>query len=123
MSAPLEDYIGLDAETGRAIAGEAHLRQSIRDILTTPIGSEVMARDYGAGLFERVDTPMTLGLTADIVSDSAIAIAAFEPRVRLDRVVVLSASAGALDLDLELTRADRPLAALRLDGVLSGAGA
>ena len=49
---------GMDRETGKSLSGIEHLRQSIRDILTTPIGSRVMRRDYGSRLFE------LLGLTA-----------------------------------------------------------
>ena len=29
---------GMDATTGKLLTGEAHLRQSIRDILTTRVG-------------------------------------------------------------------------------------
>lgn len=34
---------GMNLHTGRAIGGQAHLQQSVTDILTTPIGSRVMA--------------------------------------------------------------------------------
>lgn len=42
--------LGTDANTGKALEGMAHLRQSIRDILGTPLGSRVMRRDYGSEL-------------------------------------------------------------------------
>jgi hypothetical protein len=44
-----------DKETRKALEGIDHLKQSIIDILTTPIGSRVMRRDYGSRLFELVD--------------------------------------------------------------------
>ena len=114
---PLDAFIGLDMDTGRRIAGEAHLRQSVRDILTTPIGADVMNRGYGAGLFGRLDAPMQPGRTADIVADSADALARHEPRVTLQRVVVNRVAPGALDVDLRLERAGREL---RLDRVRIG---
>ena len=40
---------GMSRETGRACDDElAHIRQSIRDILTTPVGSRIKRRDYGS---------------------------------------------------------------------------
>ena len=35
----------MNRNTGRAVAGLEHLRQSVADILTTPVGSRVMRRD------------------------------------------------------------------------------
>ena len=52
---------GMDRNTGRALEGIAHLRQSIRDILTTPIGSRVMRWEYGSRLFRLVDAPLSRG--------------------------------------------------------------
>jgi hypothetical protein len=49
--------IGMDAVTGKPMYDTAHLSQSIGDILSTPIGSRVMRRDYGSALFELVDAP------------------------------------------------------------------
>lgn len=92
---------GVDAQTGQPAAGEAHLRQSIRDILTTPIGSRVMRRTYGSRLFELVDAPMNAGTVADIVAATAEAIDRWEPRYRLRRVQVSAAGEGHVSLDLE----------------------
>ena len=49
---------GMDRNTGRTLDGDAHLAQSIGDILTTPLGSRVMRRDYGSMLFELIDQPL-----------------------------------------------------------------
>ena len=66
---------GMDASTGQPLTGSAHLVQSIRDILTTPIGSRVMRRDYGSRLPallarhtqrpQQASPPQTLGEVAD----------------------------------------------------------
>ncbi|MDR1229696.1 MAG: GPW/gp25 family protein [Azoarcus sp.] len=49
---------GMDAETGRTTSDLAHVRQSIRKILTTPIGSRVMRRGFGSRLSDLVDAPL-----------------------------------------------------------------
>ena len=51
-------YQGLNAATGRPIADLEHIRQSIADILATPIGTRVMRRSYGSLLPELIDQPM-----------------------------------------------------------------
>ncbi len=38
---------GMDAKTGKVLEGLEHLKQSIIDILTTPVSSRIMRRDYG----------------------------------------------------------------------------
>ena len=96
----LSDYRGLSNDTGQAIAGDDHLRQSLRDILTTPIGSRVMRRDYGSKIPDLIDAPMTLGRVADIVAAAAEAILAWEPRVTLQRVIVDQLTPGTFTLDL-----------------------
>ena len=49
---------GMDRVTGAALSGRAHMRQSIMDILTTPIGSRVGQREYGSRLPELIDAPL-----------------------------------------------------------------
>ncbi|MGL4827152.1 MAG: GPW/gp25 family protein, partial [Vibrionaceae bacterium] len=43
--------------TGYSISELQHIKQSIQDILTTPLGSRVMRRDYGSAIFELIDQP------------------------------------------------------------------
>lgn len=79
-------FTGLDMQSGRAVSGLDHLRQSVRDILVTPIGSRVMRRDYGSGLADLIDqnlTPLTL---AQIYAASVDALHKWEPRLRVTRV-------------------------------------
>ena len=47
----------MNRHTGRAITGLEHLRQSVGDILSTPIGSRVMRREYGSLVPELLDHP------------------------------------------------------------------
>ena len=48
---------GVNSRTGKRLSGSDHLRQSVSDILSTPLGSRVLVRDYGSDLFSLVDNP------------------------------------------------------------------
>ncbi len=64
LSQSHEKYMrGMDAKTGKALEAIDHLKQSIIDILTTPVSSRIMRRDYGSRLFELVDKPIDRDLT------------------------------------------------------------
>ena len=56
----------MNSETGKTISGIEHLKQSIVDILTTPIGARVMRRDYGSRLFELIDHPIVPGFAQEL---------------------------------------------------------
>lgn len=98
-------FVGLNIETGREVTGLEHLRQSVRDILMTPLGSRVMRRDYGSGLFELIDqnlTPLTLAL---IYAATVDALRKWEPRLRVTRVFADATpeemEAGKLSISIE----------------------
>jgi phage baseplate assembly protein W len=97
-----ETYQGMGATDGRGLAGLAHVRQSIEDILRTPIGTRVMRREYGSALFALVDAPMDAATVVEIVQAVAAAIGRWEPRVRIQRVEVAGATPGHLTLALDL---------------------
>ena len=98
----------MDADTGQRLAGMEHLRQSIRDILTTPIGTRVMRRDYGSELPRLVDAPLNRETITDIYAATAEALAAWEPRVALEQVQVEVARRGHVSLALTVRINDRP---------------
>lgn len=98
---------GVNAATGRALDAEAHLIQSIADILTTPIGSRVMRRDYGSLLPELIDQPFNGNTRMTLYGATATALMRWEPRIRLTRIeLALGAEPGAFVLDLEGSRTD-----------------
>lgn len=84
---------GMNAQTGRTLDGLEHIRQSIRDILLTPIGSRVMRRDYGSLLPELIDQPTGHGVLLQLRAAVVMALTQWEPRVRL--LTVNFESAGA----------------------------
>lgn len=91
---------GISALDGKLLGGIAHLRQSVVDILTTPIGSRVMRREYGSRLFELIDAPANAATLADIRAATAEAIERWEPRIRLTKVAIFSAAPGHVVMDL-----------------------
>ena len=103
-------YTGLNKASGEAIADLEHLRQSISDILTTPLGTRVMRRDYGSRLFDLIDAPINNQTLVDIYAATAEALRKWEPRLKLERVRVTrpvgeqagaEARAGQLSISVE----------------------
>ncbi len=92
---------GMNAKTGEMLEGIEHLEQSIRDILSTPVGTRVMRRSYGSRLMYLLDQPMNDRLIADIQAAVAEALGRYEPRVKLSRVVVNAVNSGRIDLSIE----------------------
>lgn len=91
---------GINRQNGQALGGIAHLKQSIMDILLTPIGSRVMRREYGSNLFDLIDAPMNAKTIMDIVAATAEALDKWEPRIKVERVEL---NAGAASGRIELT--------------------
>ena len=90
--------LGMDRNTGKLLSGTDHIRQSIVDILTTPLGTRVMLPEYGSKLFDLVDNPTDPSLAMRIIMESAGAIARWEPRVRIDRINVLAVDIGKITI-------------------------
>ncbi len=90
--------MGMNAETGRDLSGLDHLKQSIADILNTPIGSRVMRRDYGSRLFELIDAPINRSTVVDIVAETVEALMKWEDRLVVSAVDVTSAVVGQIVL-------------------------
>ena len=78
----------MNRHTGHAITGLEHLRQSVGDILSTPIGSRVMRREYGSLVPELIDHPDNNASQVRLFSAVASALLRWEPRFRLTRVGV-----------------------------------
>ena len=101
---------GMDEATGKPLEGNAHLAQSIGDILTTPLGSRVMRRDYGSMLFDLIDQPLNAGTRLLIYASTALALRRWEPRIHLRRVTLdmAAGAAGKAALSIEGDRTDLP---------------
>lgn len=77
---------GMNAHTGAALSGVEHIQQSVADILTTPIGSRVMRRDYGSLLPELIDQPLNGPTALRAYAATVVALMRWEPRIRVQQV-------------------------------------
>lgn len=77
---------GMNAATGKPMEGIAHIRQSVAKILTTPIGSRIMRRDFGSLLPELIDAPINPRTRLQIMAATATAVIKWEPRIRPAKV-------------------------------------
>ena len=91
----------MNINDGKEISEINHLKQSITNILTTPIGSRAMRRDYGSNLFNKIDRPINGELIAEIYLDIVESLFIWEPRFEVDKVVVGEINQGKITIDLE----------------------
>jgi phage baseplate assembly protein W len=75
------------------------IHQSIEDILTTPIGTRVLKRDYGSRLFDLIDSPLSNRM--DFIIAAAEAIDKWEKRIVLTRIDFKSVEAGKVAIAIE----------------------
>jgi predicted baseplate assembly protein w len=72
--------------TGEKITDEtAHIKQSIADILLTPIGSRIQRRNYGSRIPELIDRPMNHALLLQLAAASVMALTKWEPRIQISK--------------------------------------
>ncbi|KVE64677.1 hypothetical protein WI96_14150 [Burkholderia vietnamiensis] len=103
--------IGMDARTGRAITGQAHIEQSVADILFTPLGTRVERREYGSLLAELIDGPVNPVMRMRVMAASVMALARWEPRIQVNQVDFGSTGIdGGAVLELQGERTDGPRA-------------
>lgn len=99
-------YTGMNRETGAALTDLEHIRQSVRDILITPVGSRVMRRRYGSLLSALIDQPQNAALRLQIMSACYVAILQWEPRVKLSGISFETSFNGSMVVVLTGARAD-----------------
>ena len=98
-------YTGMNSQTGLSISEAEHIRQSVRDILVTPVGSRVMRREYGSLLASMIDRPQSPALRLQIMAACYSAIQKWEPRISLTAIAFeRSESDGTLYVDITGTR-------------------
>lgn len=109
--------MAMSRETGRSLSEIEHLKQSVVDILSTPIGSRVMRRDYGSRLFDLIDAPLNRATLIDLYAAVAEALAKWENRITVQQVDVTSSQIGQITLAITgIYNIDgNPL---RLDGIV-----
>jgi phage baseplate assembly protein W len=79
-------WSGMNKSDGTAIDDIDHIRQSITDILTTPVGSRVMRREYGSDIFTLLDAPINGATKMRLMAATVMAIINWEPRVKVTSI-------------------------------------
>ncbi|WP_187439693.1 GPW/gp25 family protein, partial [Escherichia coli] len=87
-----------------------HLKQSVRDILITPLASRVMrreygccGREYGSLVPDLIDEPMNNTTRLQCMSAAVIALTRWEPRIALDAIDVVWKAGGRAGVTLSGT--------------------
>ncbi|WP_071058133.1 GPW/gp25 family protein [Pelistega sp. MC2] len=78
--------LGMDANTGTWLSDIDHLQQSIKKILTTPIGTRVERREFGSLVPDLVDRPVNQEYPLLVYAAIATALMHHEPRLKLERM-------------------------------------
>ena len=80
----------IDRETGKVYTSLVdEVQQNVKTILTTPIGSRVMRREFGSRLFSLLDSKLDRIGLAEIYAATYDAILRWEPRIVVSKVTVL----------------------------------
>lgn len=82
------------------ISEYSHLRQSIIDILTTPLGSRVLLREYGSELCQLIDTPVNTVFFIKAYKAILISLRRWEPRYVVTKATIVSYEDGVIEIDL-----------------------
>ena len=93
----------MNRHNGQRLDALAHLRQSIGDILATPIGSRVMRREYGSLVPALIDKPDNLATQTRFFAASASALMRWEQRIKVDRMAITRNPERQGRLTLEIT--------------------
>lgn len=91
----------MSRQTGAMLEELDHIKQSIQDILLTPIGSRVMRREYGSLLFELIDQPFNDTTSLQIIAAAANAIMTWEPRIDISQLVFEKVGNGKFELMID----------------------
>lgn len=78
--------MGMSRTTGALLSPDDHLKQSIYDLLMTPIGSRLLRREYGSLLPFLIDQPSSPATKLKLMAAIATAIVKWEPRVKVRQV-------------------------------------
>ncbi|MFW1689419.1 GPW/gp25 family protein [Acinetobacter ursingii] len=91
----------ISRESGLTISEIESIEQSIQDIVTTPLGSRVMRRDYGSMVPDLIDQPMNDVLILKMYSAIYTPVARWEPRINIESINISGIGSGFMQLDLE----------------------
>lgn len=92
----------INRSLGQVILSEKmSISQSIEDILTTPVGSRVMRREYGSLLPFLIDQPTNDAVILQLYSAIYVALLRWEDRINIEKIAIEQLEQGKLVLYLE----------------------
>ncbi|MEQ1974973.1 GPW/gp25 family protein [Xenorhabdus sp. SGI240] len=93
-------YLGMNRQTGEQLTGINHIRQSVSDILMTPVGSRIARRQYGSLLSALIDAPQNPALRLQLMAACYTAIQQWEPRIIVTAITLSQNAAGQMTVDI-----------------------
>ena len=84
---------GMDRTTGKLLEGQAHIVQSIKIILSTPINTRVMRPEFGSEVPNLISAPMDDANRLRLYAAATEAINRWEPRIEITNISVVDQSA------------------------------
>lgn len=99
-------YLGMNQQSGVSITDLDHIRQSVRDILITPVGSRINRREYGSLLFSLIDSPQNAANRLRVYAAVYSALNQWEPRITLSSISMETTADGKMVIELTGWRAD-----------------
>ncbi|UUE08608.1 GPW/gp25 family protein [Dickeya zeae] len=93
-------YTGMNPHGTGTLTDADQLWQSVRDILTTPLASRVMRRDYGSLIPDLLDAPQNAVTRLQLMSAAVIALTRWEPRISLNAIDIRYSASGAVEAEL-----------------------
>lgn len=91
------------------MGGMAHIHQSVTNILTTPVGTRVMRRDYGSVLPDLIDRPLNGKTVLRLYAAAVIALMKWEPRLKISRVQLSSRKEASATIEVIGMVGEHPL--------------
>jgi len=97
----------MSRNSGTTLTSElSHIQQSVHDILTTPIGSRLMRREYGSRLPDLMDQPQNQTLLLQCYSAIYTALLLWEKRIEIHQILINTPISSQLILDLDFVLVD-----------------
>ena len=95
---------GMNKASGLSLEEDIHIRQSVHDILTTPIGSRIKRRTYGSMIPDLIAQPMNPATRLRLMAATVMAIIQWEPRLAVSSTTLEIGAEGQSTIDIEATR-------------------
>lgn len=93
----------MSREHGRNLQTELEqIKQSIQDILTTPIGSRIMRRNYGSLIYQLIDAPTNDITLLQLYAATVTALMQWENRIVINSINLQQTAKGSYELELNI---------------------